>query len=89
MRFSLNTITDNCVPYDYTIISYAELLFVLGEKKQAKDICQTLGNRSLQFISYNKKDRYNWYILNELSGILANAGEMELSKKYKINPVAL
>ncbi len=84
LQFSLSTIPDSCVPYDYTIVSYAELLFALGEKEQAKAICKVLGNRSLQFISYDRKERYHLYVLNELSSILERAGEKELSLKYKL-----
>jgi hypothetical protein len=91
LLFSLNTIPDHCMPYDYTISLYPELLFALKEDKIAVDLCEMLGDRSLQYLSYlsqhdRKKERsfqYYLYILNEVCVALEKGGKDELSKKYK------
>jgi hypothetical protein len=90
LLFSLNTIPDHCMPYDYTIGLYPELFFALKEDTMAINLCELLADRSLQYLSYlsyhgRQKERtfqYNLYILNEVSTTLEKGGKSELSKKY-------
>jgi hypothetical protein len=97
LMFSLNTIPDHCMPYDYTIGLYPELLFALKEDTLAVNLCEILAHRSLQYLSYlshhgREKERtfqYYLYILNEVSATLEKGGKDELSKKYKERAAAL
>lgn len=91
LMFSLNTIPDHCTSYDYILISYPGLLFALKEDSMAIQICKTIGERSLQSLSYlssrkKKKEteyQFNLQILNEVSNVLQRAGKEQLSKEYK------
>jgi hypothetical protein len=87
---SLHTFPDHCVPYDYTILSYPQLLFALDKETEALAICKIIGDRSLQNLLFlknqgKKKSRdyqYHLEVLKEIVSILEGAGKSNLSGEY-------
>ena len=49
---SMELIPDSVIPYDYSNVQTANLLFQLGETEKAKDISMKLGKDAEEFLAY-------------------------------------
>ena len=89
--FSLETMPDKAVPYDYTATRTVALLFEIGEKDKALEIAKTIGDRSVEMIQYLTQEdielgmelQRNLLVLGELQRTLNEYGEDELAQKYE------
>ena len=93
MLKSLEVITDEAVPYDYSSIETVEILTRLGEKEKAMEIAKTVARRSAEFLEYYLRNddvfvdgrdlQINAVMLNGMTQALAKEGETELLPKYR------
>ena len=90
LLFSLTKMPDKSIPYDYTNVETAELLFEVGEKERALEITNTMSQRSDELAeyyinngSYGRDLQVNVAILGELQRVLYKYGEADLAKKVE------
>jgi hypothetical protein len=89
--FCLKVMPDASIPYDFTIPPYIPLLFKVGEEKRAMDIATILGKRSEEDLIYYTKNKiaYNrdyelcFYMLDQISRALKEAGKTKEASKYE------
>lgn len=88
---SLEAMPDKSISYDLTNSTMVDLLFKVGESDKALEISQTMGDRSLEMVTYlvnQKKDmglelQMNLFILGELQRSLNANGHEELAKTFE------
>lgn len=88
---SLEEIPDKAVPYDYSNVQTASLLFTLGENDKAIDIAEKLGTRAENFLEYytrynltlDTEVQRNMTVLSLLSRMLKNFGEDDLASRFE------
>ena len=91
LLYSLESMPDIAVNYDYTSVQTAGMLMQLGETEKAKDIAQKLGTRADELLSYYLANNIsvgfelqrNIIILNELQRMLKRYGEDEMAKEFE------
>jgi hypothetical protein len=90
LLFSLNSMPDNPINFDYTTAQAVALLFEVGEKEKAIDISKLMGKRAEEMADYllRKRDlgrelQVSIAILGELQGSLYRYGEADLAKKFE------
>ena len=52
----MELIPDSVIPYDYSNVQTANLLFQLGETEKAKDISMKLGKDAEEFLAYYSRE---------------------------------
>jgi len=90
LLFSLETMPDEAIPYDFTTTRTVGLLFDVDENEKAVEIATIVGERSIEMADYmieqgvgmNYELQKSLVILNEMSRTLLQNGEDELAKKY-------
>src|SRR5690606_30677240 len=90
LLFNLAKMPDKSIPYDYTNVETAELLFEVGEKEKALEITNILSKRSDELTeyyiregSYSRDLQIYVAILGELQRVLYRYGEADLAKKVE------
>ncbi|MEQ9116844.1 DUF2723 domain-containing protein [Fulvivirga sp.] len=92
LLFSLERMPDTSINYDYTTARTVALLYMVDAGDKAKEVAQTLGDRSVEMLEYLIKSgngsmgyeiQVNLVILAELQRTLYRNGEDELAKKYE------
>ncbi|UII27799.1 DUF2723 domain-containing protein [Fulvivirga maritima] len=91
LLFSLETMPDEAVPYDYTATRTLALLFEVGEKEKAVEIAKIIGDRAIEMVDYliaenadlGMELQRNLLVLHELQRTLNRTGEGELAQKYE------
>jgi hypothetical protein len=89
--FCFEKMPDKSIPFDFTVPPFISLLFKLGEEKKAMEIVNTMGSRSEEYLTYlskikapyNREYELNFYILDQLSRSLKEAGKDKESSKYE------
>ncbi len=92
LLFSLERMPDVAINFDYTTARTVALLYTVDANDKAKEVAQTLGDRSLEMLDYliesgngsmGYEIQVNLVILAELQRTLYRNGEDELAKKYE------
>ncbi|MBL3654970.1 glycosyltransferase family 117 protein [Fulvivirga sediminis] len=91
LLFSLKTMPDEAIPYDYTATRTIALLFEVGEKDKAVEIAETIGDRAVEMVEYliaenselGMELQRNLLVLAELQRTLNRTGQGELAQKYE------
>ena len=88
---NLEVMPDKSISYDLTNSTMVDLLFEVGENDTALEISKTMGDRSLEMVTYlvgQKKEmglelQMNLFILGELQRSLNANGHEELAKTFE------
>lgn len=91
LLYGLEKMPDISLPYDFTSVQTADMLFKLGEDEKAMDIAKTMAERSEELISYYVDEevgitqdlRVNIMILSEIIRTLKRNGETDLAIQYE------
>ena len=92
MLFSLETMPDSAIPYDYTTARSVAYLFRVGEEDKAREIATLMGDRAIEMLEYVMQNsagglsyevQVNLVVLDLLQRTLYRNGEEELAKKYE------
>jgi hypothetical protein len=91
LLYSLSSMTNDAVAYDYTSNQTMGMLFQVGEKEKAIEIAKILGDRADNLLNYYIENdiqlgyelQRNVIILNDLQRTLKRYGEDELAKRYE------
>lgn len=91
LLYSLSSMTNEAIPYDYTSNQAMAMLFQVGEKEKALEIAGILGKRADELLTYYIENdiqlrfelQRNVIILNDLQRTLKRYGEVELATKYE------
>src|SRR5690606_3593799 len=89
--FSFKVMPDKSIPYDFTIPPFISLYLKLGEEKKAMDIVEILGRRAEESLAYytktkvpyNRDYELNFYMLDQISRALKEAGKTKEASKYE------
>jgi len=91
LLYSLSSMTNAAVAYDYTSNQTMGMLFQVGEKEKALEIAKILGDRADSLLEYYIENdiqlgyelQRNVIILNDLQRTLKRYGENELAERYE------
>lgn len=91
LLYSLSSMTNDAVAYDYTSNQTMGMLFQVGEKEKALEIAKILGDRADSLLEYYIENdiqlgyelQRNVIILNDLQRTLKRYGENELAERYE------
>ena len=87
---NLEWMPDNSLMYDYSSVETISLLIQLGETERALEIAQTMGDRSIENLTYIEEKglpidnnfQRNMIILRQLSSTMQSINQTELAKKF-------